>query len=216
MKNFDGFIFDVDGTITSTNELIFASFNHITEKYLNKKYTFEEIVQFFGPPEDYIIKQMMGEMYPQAHKDYFEFYNKNHTAMADLYPGIKEILEIIKKKNLPLGIFTGKGRKAAIITLETLQVKDYFDLIITGDDVKKHKPAPEGLNMFVDQFKLAKERVILVGDAPADVIAAHSAGIKVASVVWDSYAKEEVLALKSDYIFSTVEELKDFIVSNIE
>lgn len=216
MKNFDGFIFDVDGTITSTNELIFASFNHIAEKYLNKKYTFEEIVELFGPPEDYIIKQMMGDMYTQAHKDYFEFYNKNHNAMADLYPGMKDIFEIIKKKNIPLGIFTGKGRKAALITLEALEVKDYFDLIITGSDVKEHKPAPEGLNMFVDQYKLDKERVILVGDAPADVIAAHAAGIKVASVVWDSYAKEEVLSLNSDYVFSTVEELKEFIISNIE
>jgi HAD superfamily hydrolase (TIGR01509 family) len=215
MKNFDGFIFDIDGTITSTNELIFKSFNHIAEKYLNRKYTFKEITDFFGPPEDIIIKQMMGDKYPQAHKDYFEFYNNNHSSLADLYPGINEILKIIKEKNKPLGVFTGKGRKAALITLEVLEVKEYFDQIITGDDVKKHKPDPDGINIFVEKFNLEREKVLLVGDAPADIIAAHAAGIKIASVVWDSYAKEKVLELNSNYVFYTVDELKKFILDNI-
>jgi len=54
MKKFEGIIFDIDGTLTSTNELIFASFNHVATKYLNKKLTNEEIISLFGPPEDTI------------------------------------------------------------------------------------------------------------------------------------------------------------------
>jgi len=56
MKKFEGIIFDIDGTLTSTNELIFASFNHVASKYLNKKLTNEEIISLFGPPEDTILK----------------------------------------------------------------------------------------------------------------------------------------------------------------
>ena len=51
-KLFDGFIFDIDGTLTSTNQLIFDSFNFIAKKYLDKTFTDEEIIAMFGPPED--------------------------------------------------------------------------------------------------------------------------------------------------------------------
>jgi len=216
MKNFDGIIFDIDGTLTSTNELIFASFNHIADKYLNKTFTDEEIIAMFGPPEDDIIKQLMNEKYELARKDYFDFYHSQHNSMADLYPGIKDLLDKIKNEKIQLGIFTGKGKDAASITLKVLEIYSYFDFIVTGDDVVEHKPSPEGIKMFLDKFNLDKEKVLLIGDAPADIKAAHAAGIKIASVVWDSYAKEKVIELNSDFVFHTVEDLEKFISENIK
>jgi phosphoglycolate phosphatase-like HAD superfamily hydrolase len=52
----------------------------------------------------------------------------------------------------------------------------------------------------------------LIGDAPPDVKAARATGIKIASVLWDSYAKEEVLKMGSDYYFNTVNELTNFLI----
>lgn len=211
---FKGIIFDIDGTLTSTNELIFASFNHITEKYLGKTYSKEEITNLFGPPEDHILKDMCGDNFEMAKKDYYDFYNNNHH-MADLYPGIKALLSHLKEKNVLLSIYTGKGRKAAVITLKKLEIHDYFDLIITGDDVAEHKPSAEGIYKFIERFGLEKNYVLMVGDSPADVKAAKAAGVKIASVLWDSYAKEKVLQLKSDFVFHSVEELRKFLEDNI-
>lgn len=211
---FKGIIFDIDGTLTSTNELIFASFNHITEKYLDKTYSHEEIISLFGPTEDQILKEMCGENFEQAKKDYYDFYGGNHY-MADLYPGIKALLSHLKEKNVLLSIYTGKGRKAAVITLKKLEIHDYFDLIITGDDVAEHKPSAEGIYKFIERFGLEKNYVLMVGDSPADVKAAKAAGVKIASVLWDSYAKEKVLQLKSDFVFHSVEELRKFLENNI-
>ena len=80
---------------------------------------------------------------------------------------------------------------------------------------KEHKPSAEGINLFLEQFSLKKDEVLMVGDSPADVKAAHAAGVKVASVLWDSYSKEKVLQLKSDYVFHSVEELRMFLEENI-
>ncbi len=212
--SFKGIIFDIDGTLTSTNDLIFASFNHITEKYLGRKYSSDEIINLFGPTEDVILQDMCGENFEQAKKEYYDFYSSNHH-MADLYPGIKDILFHLREKNILLSIYTGKGRKAAVITLKKLEIHDYFDLIITGDDVSEHKPSAEGINKFVDKFELNKNDVLMVGDSPADIKAAKSAGVKIASVLWDSYAKEKVLQLKSDFVFHSVEELKIFLENSI-
>ncbi len=215
MRNFDGFIFDIDGTLTSTNELIFNSFNYVTEKYINRTYTPEELIAFFGPTEEEILKDLTGDKFEEARIDYFEYYNSHHKKLADLYPGIKDVLKIIKETGIRLGVFTGKGREAATITLKLLHIFEYFDLIVTGDDVENHKPHPEGILKFAGEFGLAKNRILLLGDAPADIEAARSAGIKIASVVWDSYAKDIVLAMKSDYVFHTVDELKEFVKENI-
>lgn len=212
---FEGFIFDVDGTLTSTNELIFASFNHVAEKYLNKTYAPEELIALFGPPEDFILKELVGERYNEAHKDYFDFYFSRHSSLADIYPGIRDILLQIKNAGIPLGVFTGKGRKATEITLKVLGIYHYFDMVVTGDDVENFKPAPDGILKFVNQFSLNKEKVLLIGDAVADIKAARAAGIKIASVVWDSYAKQKVLELNSDFVFHRVEELKAFVTDQI-
>jgi len=214
MAIFDGIIFDIDGTMTSTKELIFASFNHIMNKYLNKTLTNNEIISLFGPPEDVILEECTGENYPAARKDYYNFYADNHE-MADLYPGIYEILDFIKSKNIPLAIFTGKGREAAKITLKKLNIYDFFDLIITGDDVKEHKPSPEGILKFLDKFNLPPQRILMIGDSPSDIKAAHGAEVKIASVLWDSYSKEKVIELKSDYVFHTVDELRDFLKTSL-
>ena len=207
---FDGFIFDVDGTLTSTNQLIFDSFNFIAKKYLNKTFSDEEIVAMFGPTEDVILKQWCGDKFEEAKVWYYKYYSENHWK-AKLYPGIKEILDYLKNKKFPLGIFTGKGREATMITLKKLKVDHYFNPIVTGDDVANHKPSAEGILKFVNHFKLKNERVLMIGDSVSDVKASKEAGIKVASALWDSYAHEKVKTLQSDYYFYSVKELKEFL-----
>lgn len=213
MKKFKGVIFDVDGTLTSTNELIIAAFNHITKKHLNKSLTKEEVFALFGPTEEQIIDDWFTENSDEVIKDYFSFYSDNH-AMAELYPGINSILDELKLKGVLLSIFTGKGKRSASITLEKLGVLKYFSFIVSGDDVINQKPSGEGITNFLKEYNLKTDEVLMIGDSPSDVHASREAGVKVASVLWDSYAKEKVLELKSDFVFSTVEQLKVFLNEN--
>ena len=214
INEFKGIIFDIDGTLTSTNNLIFASFNFIANKYLGKTLSDEEIVKLFGPTEDVILKEFCGDNYEKAREEYYKFYSDNHF-MADIYPGMKEILNDLKSHGVLLSIFTGKGREATTITLKKLDIYDYFDLIITGDEVKEHKPSPEGIQIFLKKYNLNKNEVIMIGDSPSDIKAAHSAGIKVVSVLWDSLAKHHVLKMDSHYVFYTVDELKNFLLFSL-
>lgn len=209
-SRFKGIIFDVDGTLTFTNQLIFDSFNHITKKYLGKSYTDEEIIALFGPTEDVILKEMCKDEYENARKDYYAYYKDNHD-IARLYEGIKELIVDIYNAGILLSIFTGKGRKSALITLDELGLTDYFDMIVSGDDVENHKPSPEGILMFLNKHNLNPKDVLMIGDAPSDIIAARQCGVEIASVVWDSYAEDEVKKLNSTTVFHSVAELRDFI-----
>ncbi len=209
-QRFKGIIFDVDGTLTYTNQLIFDSFNHITKKYLGKEYSDEEIIALFGPTEDVILKEMCKDEYETAKEDYYKYYKDNHT-IAQLYEGIKPLIIEIKNSGILLSVFTGKGRTSTLITLDELGMTKYFDMIVSGDDVEKHKPSPEGIIKFLDKYKLNPAEVLMIGDAPVDIIAAKEAGVEIASVVWDSYEEEKVRQLNSKNIFHSVDELRNFI-----
>ncbi len=209
-SRFKGIIFDVDGTLTYTNQLIFDSFNHITEKYLSKKFSDEEIIALFGPTEDVILKKICNDDYESARKDYYAYYKDNHS-IAQLYEGIKSLIIDIKNADILLAIFTGKGRTSALITLNEHGLTEYFDLIVSGDDVINHKPSPEGIIKFLNKNNLNPSDVLMIGDSPSDIIAAKEAGVKIASVVWDSYSEDEVRKLNGNNIFHTVDELRDYI-----
>ena len=163
----------------------------------------------FGPTEDDILKEWCGDTtaspagrFEEVRKEYYAYYSDNHW-MAELYPGMKDILDHLREKKYPLGIFTGKGRKASLITLKKLGVENYFDLIVTGDDVENHKPSAEGILKFMDKFKLRNERVLMIGDSVSDVKASKEAGIKIASALWDSYGEEKVKTMQSDSVSYT-------------
>jgi HAD superfamily hydrolase (TIGR01549 family) len=207
---YKGIIFDIDGTLASTNQLIFDTFNFVASKFLNRIFTEKEIIAMFGPPEDVILKKLFSEETEKASEEYYNYYRENHH-IARIYPGIKELIEDLKKRSVLLSIFTGKGRRSSMITLMETELLNYFDLIVTGDDVLEHKPSAEGILRFVNEFKLPKDKVLMIGDAVSDVKAARSAGVDYASVLWDSYGAEKVKEINNDRVFHSVEELKEFI-----
>jgi len=212
LNKFDGIIFDIDGTIVQSNELIFATFNHVTEKFLGKSTSPEEIIALFGPTEGVIIEQLFSDNFNEVMFDYYKFYKENHSKMAKVFDGITELITELKKRNVLLSVYTGKGKGSTEITLEELGLTNMFDMVVTGDDIIGHKPSPEGVDVFVNKYNLNRSRVLMIGDAPPDVKAAKATGIKIASVLWDSYAKEQVLLMGSDYYFETVEELSNFLI----
>ncbi|TAK62140.1 MAG: HAD family hydrolase [Bacteroidetes bacterium] len=212
MKRFSCVIFDLDGTLTQTNELIFASFNHVTKKYLGKEYTPDEITAMFGPPEEIALLRLVGQEYLDAAiEDFFQFYFLNHPRLASAHPGVHEILDYLKQQGTLLAVFTGKGKRSTIITLDALGIAHYFDLLVTGSDVINHKPSSEGIQKALAAFNIPASEALMVGDAVNDVKAARDAGVAMAAVLWDSYGKDAVMKMDVDYMFHSVKEFREWL-----
>lgn len=207
----DGVIFDIDGTLTRTNELIFATFNYIAEKYIGRTFAPREIIALFGPPEEGAIVKIVGEeRLDEAMKDLYAYYAEHHRGMAALHPGIRETLVMLTEKGVTLAVFTGKGRRTAMITLEALGIEKHFRIVMSGSDVSRHKPDPEGIHKILQACSLDPAGVVMVGDAVADVRASRAAGVRSAAVLWDSYDTEAVLAASPDLVFRRVEEMNSW------
>lgn len=204
------YIFDIDGTLTSTNQLIFDSFNHINEKYLGKTLTPEEIISLFGPTEEEIIVELFGENADNAISDYFVYYKDNHD-IASLHEGIDGLLDHIVANGGRVAAFTGKGRRSAEITLRELGIFDKVEFLISGDDVTKKKPSGEGIFKILDYFNIPPEKTLMIGDSISDIKAAREAGVDIASVIWDCYSIDIVTQMNGNNLFSTAEDLQSFI-----
>lgn len=202
----------MDGTLTQTNQLIYDSFNYIAQKYAGRTYSIPEITAMFGPPEEgALLSIVRADQIDIVMKDYLSFYRTNHNRLARIYPGMENILCSIKEHGKILALFTGKGTYTASITLQEFRIDKYFDYMVTGNDVVKHKPSSEGLLKIMEHFALQPEELLMVGDAVSDVKAAHEAGVKIAAVVWDSYAKEKVLQMRTDFVFNDTKEFQHWL-----
>ena len=210
-------IFDMDGTLTQTNQLIFDSFNHIAEVYQGKRYSEPEITAMFGPPEEGALMGIVGESrIVPALSEYLAFYKGNHARLAKVYPGIRELLELVKSKGRTIGLFTGKGRATTMITLREFGLTDYFDAVVTGNDVARHKPSGEGILKILDRFGLEPRQALMVGDSVADLRASREAEVAMAAVLWDSYGKERLVAMSPDYQFGDVPTFHSWLKTHID
>lgn len=217
MKHLKCIVFDMDGTLTQTNQLIYDSFNYIAQKYAGRTYTIPEITAMFGPPEEGALLAIVEpEQLDDVMDDYLAFYRSHHNRLARLYPGIEDVLHYIHKRGRMLAVFTGKGIRTTTITLQEFHIDHFFDYIVTGNDVVNHKPSSEGLRKIIDHFELQPEEVLMVGDAVSDVKAAHEAGVHIAVVLWDSYAKEKVLQMNTDCTFHNVHEFHNWLKNQFE
>jgi pyrophosphatase PpaX len=201
-------IFDIDGTLTQTNDLIFASFNHVAEKHLGKRFSPPEIIALFGPPEEGALRKVFGhENLEGIMEELCAYYTAHHASMASLHPGIDEVLAHLKDRGVRLAVFTGKGRRTAMITLNALRIAPYFDMVVSGNDVVNHKPHPEGILKVLEAFGLEPGQVLMVGDSLTDINASRAAGVRIASVLWDSYEPERVRQANGECVFDRVEEM---------
>ncbi len=214
MMKFTCVIFDLDGTLADTSRLIFASFNHVASRYTGRAWSDTEILGIFGPTEEVAIRSIVSEKDADtAIEEFHRFYADRHSGMATGHEGIKEILEFLKSRGVLLALFTGKGKRTTVATLSALGMSGYFDMIVTGDDVENHKPSGDGIRKVLEAWSLPPEQALMVGDSAADVIAAREAGIPVAAVAWDSFARGKSAHPEPDFGFDNVADFSTFLLT---
>lgn len=199
-------LFDLDGTIVDSNDLINASFEHTFNKY-NLQFTKEEILQFNGPPLlDTFLKTNPGyeeEMF----KIYREFNLGNHEKYIRLFPGVVETIEQLLKSDIKIGIVTSKMRDAVMLGMEITGINRYFETIVALDDVVHSKPHPEAVLKATHQLGGEASSTLMVGDNYHDILAGQRAGVKTAGVVWSQKGAEFLARYKPDYMLERMDDL---------
>lgn len=176
-------LFDFDGTLIDTNELIYKSFVH-TFKTFGYSFTDEEILSFNGPPLRDTFTKINPELAEEMLQTYREHNYKHHDEYVTLFPNVRTTLEVLKQKGFNLGVVSAKMRVGVEQGMEITKIRSYFDTIITIDDVTKPKPHPEPVLKALEQLRTEPEVSLMVGDNYHDIKAGKNAGAKTAGVAW--------------------------------
>lgn len=190
----EGIIFDLDGTLLDSKELIYRSFIHTFEHfYPEHNLSDAELDSFFGPTLHQTFSKYTTdeEKINEMIAYYREFNIAKHDELVKLFPGVKDTLEYLHKNNYKLGVVSSKKKDLVIHALEYFKIAKYFDVILGGDDVEKPKPDPEGILKAKVIMKVKK--AIYVGDSVSDLKAGKAAGIKVCAI---AYKKDNGRAYK--------------------
>lgn len=214
MKPIRAILFDFDGTLMDTTNLIIASFKHTVQKHLNRQVEAEELFPHFGRPLIDALEELAPEQGNELILTFRQFNLKHHDEMVTPFEQVLETLEKLQEMGIKLGIITSKARLSLHKGLELYNLKHYFKSIVALEDTKIHKPNPEPVLLGLKQLNVLPTEALVVGDSPHDIHSAHRANVQAAAVRWTSLSWESILAEKPEFILNSMAELPLLISSN--
>jgi len=204
---FDPILFDLDGTVVDTVELIRESHRHAVRTVLGVEFSDERLVANVGKP----LLEQMEAFSPEHAQELYRVYREwNHAHTAELiaaYDGIAPLLERLSAAGRQLGLVTSKSRDAVDLAFASLPVAEYFDIIISADDSVRHKPDPEPLRVALAGLGRTANGGCYVGDSPFDIQAGQRAGVATIAVTWGFFGRDDLEAVRPDIVCETAAEL---------
>ncbi|WHZ02321.1 pyrophosphatase PpaX [Neobacillus sp. YX16] len=206
-SNINTILFDLDGTLIDTNELIISTYLHTLEKYYPGKYTREDVLPFLGPTLHDVFGKMDPDRVEEMVLEYRTYNLANHDALVKEFVGVMETIETLKKKGYKLAIVTTKREDVAFKGLRLMKLDSYFDVMIAYDHVKKVKPDPEPIFLALEKLGSKPEEALMVGDNFHDVLAGKNAGTKTAGVAWSIKGREYLAKYEPDFMLENMTDL---------
>lgn len=205
-------IFDFDGTLANTLPICYFAFQRVFKEFDNKELSSEEIEAMFGPSETGIIRaNLVNSNKEQAIELYYKNYLECHSNLVKHNVDIDEMIKLLKDNGIKLGIVTGKARRSLDISLKALQMDHLFDAIITGDDVIKPKPHPEGIIKALSLLGVQNHEAMFIGDSDADIQAGSAANVHTVGVRWLQDNQTVDFKIEPNSFFNSVNQFVDFI-----
>lgn len=178
-------LFDFDGTLVNTNDVILASWQHTYRHYLGHEMPVDHITSCFGEPLLLTMEREFPGVDPQESADvYRQFQLENADKLVTIFPGIKELLADLKEAGYVLGIVTSRTRESALRYMDMFAITSYFSDLVTCDDTTVHKPNPEPILLAMSKLGASAEESIMIGDSPFDIKCANNAGVDSVMVNW--------------------------------
>ena len=203
-------IFDFDGTLADTIDILLSITNRLSAEFGFKSATKEELAQLSNLNSWQILQYsgisifkfplLIRRLKAELHSE---------VPHIQLFPGIKEVLLELKKRGFQLGIITSNSRENVLGTLEKNGLQDTFTFIYSGSTFGKHKV----INKWLRIENIHTEKVVYVGDEIRDIDAAKKTGIKVIAVGWGFNSHEALAAQNPNFLIERPQELIEIMNS---
>lgn len=209
-------LFDLDGTILDTNELIIRSFLESLKGSVPEGFGREYIIPSMGQPLGDQMKLFSGlEDVSHLVAAYREINLRLHDELVKPFENVIEVLEKLHKDGIQIGVVTTKIRLTTEKGLKFVGIYDYVDAIITIDDVTNAKPHPEPVQKALAMLNADPSSTIMVGDSTVDMQSAVAAGVTAVGVAWSLKGGQVLKDAGAAYVIDDMRELYAFAGSEL-
>ena len=201
-------LFDFDGTLVDTTELIHQSLRHATGEVLGRDdIPRETLLAHVGQPLPRQMELIDAEKAELLLESYRRYNEENHDALIAEFPGIEASLERLRSAGVRVGVVTSKRRLSVEMALESFPgLRNVVDRFVTMEDTTEHKPHPEPLLKGLELLGgVPKEEAVYVGDSPFDVEAARAAGLTSVAVSWGAFSEDTLRAAEPDHLVPDID-----------
>jgi pyrophosphatase PpaX len=217
-RAYAGILFDLDGTLVDSLQLILASYRHTIQVHLERTIPDEEWMRTMGMPLRIQLKNFSDS--PEQRQAMFETYLKHnqehHDRLLRPFHGMPEAVAAIHKAGYRLGVVTSKIRDHAWRELRTFGMADFFDGMVSADDVENPKPDPEPVHKALEVLDLARDEALFVGDSLFDLHAGRAAGVNTAAALWGPFERQRLEEGRPDYWLRDIDEMLELLDVKVE
>lgn len=202
--------FDLDGTLADTIPMCITAFRNSIFPYTDHTLSPEEILHTFGLNEIGMVKAVVGQNWEPAIEDFYRQYESLHSEVADVFPGIMDLLFFLKNKNIITALITGKGEKSCSISLEKLGLSKLFDETLYGSEISPNKK--ENMEYLLKKYAISKEEFCYIGDTVQDIKDCRDVGVVCFSAAWqESYNADTLEKENPNHVFYRVSDLYEYL-----
>ena len=206
-------LFDLDGTLVDSIELILDSARHAFVGFPGHAPTDDEWRATIGRPLQTVLRE-----YAQSDAEaerlfdrYREHQLANHDRLVRAYDGVVATLRVLAEAGHPMALVTSKADWLARRGLELVGVDDLFPVLVGCDSCVNHKPHPEPVERALVLLGVPPSDSIFVGDSPHDVESGRAAHVYTVGVTWGAFAREQMEACGADVVIHDIGELPGVI-----
>ncbi len=209
-------LFDFDGTLVDTTEMIHQSMRHATSSVLGRDDIPREILLAnVGRPlprQMELIDAAKAESLLEAYRNHHEEY---HDDLIGEFPGVEESLSRLRSAGTKVAVVTSKRRSSVEMALRNFPgLRDVVNRFVTLEDTKEHKPHPEPLWRGLELLGgVPRERAAYVGDSPFDVQAANAAGLTSVAVSWGAFSEDRLREAGPDHLVPDIASAVDVLLT---
>jgi len=207
-------LFDLDGTLVDTVDLILASYAHAGREVLGQAPDPVAARRWIGRSLSDIYGSLWPERADELTASYRRFNEANFASLARRFPGVPELLGRLRAAGVVCAVATSKGLASAEASLDFAGLTGDIELAATAETTTAHKPNPAPLLAAAERLGGQPAGMVYVGDAVVDAQAARAAGMACLLMTWGAGRRPELEATRPDGLADDADQLGRLLLEN--